>query len=103
MASRSRSMARWSISRAALRSKGWFVSQASPRSVMARWVAVGFLSWLFVLTLARDVFLLFSDRWVAESSLAILAATPLITAIGFLMARRVARVVNVRVPVAELP
>jgi len=82
--------------------KGWFVPQASPRRVMARWVALGFFSWLLVLTLARDVFLLFVDRWVAESSLAILAATPVITAIGFLMARRVARVVNVRVPVAKL-
>jgi predicted MPP superfamily phosphohydrolase len=83
--------------------KGWGVPRAGPREVMARWISMGFFSWLFVLTLARDVALLFIDRWVAESALAILAATPLITAIGFLMARRVARVVDVDVPVEKLP
>ena len=82
--------------------KGFRLPRAGARTIMARWIALGFFSWIFVLTLARDVALLFTDRWVAESALAILAATPLITAIGFLMARRVARVVEVRVPVEKL-
>jgi len=83
--------------------KGWWVPKASPRKVMARWVALGFFSWLFVLTVVRDIALFFMHGGVAESALAVLAATPLITAIGFLMARRVARVVEVDVPVEKLP
>jgi predicted MPP superfamily phosphohydrolase len=83
--------------------KGWRVPQSSPRKTMARWVALGFFSWLFMLTVARDLVLLFTQRWVVESALGVLAATPLITAIGFLMARRVARVVDVAVPVERLP
>jgi len=82
--------------------KGFRLPRAGARTIMARWIALGFFSWMFVLTLARDVALLFTGRWVAESALAILAVTPLITAIGFLMARRVARVVEVRVPVEKL-
>ena len=83
--------------------KGWWVPQSSPRRIMARWIAMGFFSWLFVLTVIRDVALLFVHGWVAQSALAVLAATPVITAVGFLMARRVARVVDVEVPVDRLP
>src|SRR6185436_16384990 len=82
--------------------KAWWIPKAGPRTVMARWISMGFFSWLFVLTVVRDVALLFVDGWQAESALAVLAATPLITAVGFLMARRVARVVEVRVPVERL-
>ena len=84
------------------RAEGLVDPKASPRKIMARWIAMGFFSWLVVLTFVRDIALLFTDRWVGESAFAILVATPLITAIGFLMARRVARVVDVRVPVEKL-
>ncbi len=82
--------------------KGWWVPTAGPRKVMARWIAMGFFSWLFVLTVLRDVALAVVHGWAAESALAVLVATPLVTAVGFLMARRVARVVDVRVPVTDL-
>jgi predicted MPP superfamily phosphohydrolase len=82
--------------------KGWWVPNEGPRLVMARWISMGFFSWLFVLTVLRDIALFFLRGWAEESALAILVATPLITAIGFLMARRVARVVEVRVPVERL-
>ena len=82
--------------------KGWWVPQASPRRIMARWVAMGFFSWLLVLTIVRDVVLLLAHEWAAPSALAVLVATPLITVIGFLMARRVARVVDIEVPVEKL-
>jgi predicted MPP superfamily phosphohydrolase len=82
---------------------GWWVPRASPRKVMARWIAMGFFSWLFVLTVLRDVMLAVVHGWTAESAVAVLVATPIITAVGFLMARRVARVVEVSVPVAGLP
>jgi len=83
--------------------KGWRIARSSARKVMALWIAMGFFSWLFVLTAARDVMLAFTDRWVVESALAVLVATPLITLIGYCMARRVARVVEVQVPVDRLP
>src|SRR5215216_743317 len=57
--------------------KGWWVPKASPRKVMARWIAMGFFSWLFVLTVARDVALAVVRDWTAESALAVLIATPL--------------------------
>ena len=87
----------------ALIPKGFRLPRAGQRTIMARWTALGFFSWMFVLTIARDIALVFTDGWEARSALAILAAAPLITAIGFLMARRVARVVDVRVPVDRLP
>src|SRR5690349_17364709 len=58
--------------------KGWRIPRAGARKVMARWIAMGFFSWLVVLTLARDIALAFTDRWAGESALAILVATPLI-------------------------
>jgi predicted MPP superfamily phosphohydrolase len=80
--------------------------------ILARWIALGFFSWLLVLTLARDVTLaathLFASAathaaWVRDSALAVAILTPLITLIGFVMARRVARVVDIEVPVDGLP
>jgi hypothetical protein len=76
------------------------------------WLAMGFFSWLIVLTFARDVTVLISalalspqlsDTWSRISALGVMALTPAITLIGFVMARRVAPVVNVDVPVAGLP
>ena len=83
--------------------KGWWVPKAGPRTIMARWIAMGAFSWLFVLTILRDIALVFMPSWADESAAAVLLLTPLITAIGFAMARRVARVVDVEVPVRELP
>ncbi|HZZ94303.1 MAG TPA: metallophosphoesterase [Usitatibacter sp.] len=76
------------------------------------WTAMGFFSWLFVLTLLRDAGLLAAwpflgdaafARAVRDSALAVLAAAPLVTAAGFHLARRVAPVVDVRVPIQGLP
>ena len=83
--------------------KGWWVPKAGPRKIMARWIAMGAFSWLFVLTILRDIALVFMPSWADESAAAVLLLTPLITAVGFAMARRVARVVDVEVPVRELP
>jgi uncharacterized protein len=83
--------------------KGWHIESTTPGRILARWIAMGFFSWLLVLTLLRDVGLAFvGGAWADESALAVLALTPLITAIGYLMARRVARVVEVDVPVDGL-
>jgi uncharacterized protein len=73
------------------------------------WLTMGFFSWLLVLTLARDVTLLissltpFQEAWVRISAIAVMGLTPAITLVGFFMARRVAPVVNVDVPLAGLP
>jgi predicted MPP superfamily phosphohydrolase len=62
--------------------------------------------------LARDVTLLFTalaasaathEHWVRASAIGVMALTPVITLVGFFMARRVAPVVDVRVPVPGLP
>src|SRR2546423_13829154 len=80
--------------------------------VLLRWLSVGFFSWLLVLTLGRDVILLAAlpfasaathAAWTQASAVAGAILTPLITLIGFVMARRVARVVEVEVRVADLP
>jgi predicted MPP superfamily phosphohydrolase len=81
-------------------------------AAMLPWLAMGFFSWLLVLTLARDVVLLassialsFQDQqaWTRISAIAVMALTPAITLIGFFMARRVASVLKVDVPLAGLP
>src|SRR5258707_1700447 len=73
---------------------------------------MGFFSWLLVLTLARDASLavaalVFSpaahDAWTRASAIAVMVLTPAITLIGFVMARGTASVVDVEVPVADLP
>src|ERR1700685_725660 len=77
-----------------------------------RLTAMGFLSSLFVLTLQRDLMLLgarlFSSNrqaafWVAPSAHWTLYLTVLITLAGFVIARRIPRVVEVDIPVAGLP
>jgi uncharacterized protein len=86
--------------------------EAGPREILARWLSMGFFSWLLVLTLARDATLLAASiglgggalaAWARASALAVTWGTPAITAIGFFMARRVAPVVHVDVPLAGLP
>jgi predicted MPP superfamily phosphohydrolase len=75
-------------------------------------LAVGFFSWLLVLTLIRDWSLVVSalalspqghESWIRISAIGVMALTPAITLVGFVMARRVARVVDVEVPLADLP
>jgi predicted MPP superfamily phosphohydrolase len=74
-------------------------------------LAVGFFSWLLVLTLLRDVALALLvlaqpqdyGSWMHISALAVMLLTPAITLIGFFMARRVAPVVDVDVPLSDLP
>ena len=74
--------------------------------------AMGFLSSLFVFTLLRDLVLLgarffLTNRqaalWVAPSAHWTLYLTVLITLAGFVIARRIPRVVEVNIPIAGLP
>jgi len=81
--------------------KGWSARQ--DRWVLARWTAMGLFSWALLLTVARDLVLLAVPAWRIPSALAVIAAIPLVTAIGYFLARRVAPVVNVKIPVAGLP
>jgi predicted MPP superfamily phosphohydrolase len=91
---------------------GFRARERGPWSVLVPWVAMGFLSWLFVLTVARDVSLAATalalsptahEAWTRLSAAAVMMLTPLITLIGFIMARRTAPVVDVEVPLAGLP
>jgi len=73
-------------------------------------LAMGFFSSLLVLTLLRDVALLVltvagaaSPAITYDSALAVPLLALLVTAIGFINARRLARVVKVDVPIAGLP
>ena len=84
-------------------------------AMTAAFIAMGFLSSLFVLTLLRDVALL--GAWIgsqlglaisistlaAWSALAVPAAATLMTVAGLINARRTARVVTVDIPIADLP
>src|SRR3989442_15959018 len=83
-----------------------------PWAVMLPWLTMGFFSWLLVLTAARDVSLIASalalsqeahESWIRISAIGVMALTPAITLAGFFMARRVAPVVDVEVPLANLP
>lgn len=73
-------------------------------------LAMGYFSSLFVLTLLRDVVLLVmtlagagSPVFSRDSAIAVPLLALAVTAIGFVNARRVARVVKVEVPIAGLP
>jgi predicted MPP superfamily phosphohydrolase len=91
--------------------KGFHFRSDSRWRIWAPWLMTGLFSWLLVLTFARD-FLLFGvvafagprvhDEWVRLSALAVMALTPLITAIGYAMARRTAPVVDVTIPIEGL-
>jgi len=93
--------------------KGWHVREGrSPWAVLAPWITMGFFSWLLVLTLARDMSVFVAaffagtdalDAWIRDSAIAVMTATPLITVVGYFMARSTARVVRVDVPLADLP
>ena len=85
----------------ALMPKGWHAHD--DRWVLWRWTALGFLSWTLVITLAREVLLLFAPQWREASAAVAVSALPLITVVGYFMARRTAPVVDVKIPVANLP
>jgi len=96
----------------ALMPRSWWVREGrSAWRAMVPWIATGFFSWLLVLTLARDASLfaalLFAPSafaaWERLSAIAALMLTPLITLVGFFMARRVAAVRHVDVRVEGLP
>jgi predicted MPP superfamily phosphohydrolase len=84
-------------------------------AMVVAFVAMGFLSSLFVLTLLRDVAL--AGLWIGSelglalsvstfavwSALAVAAAATLMTVWGLINARRTARVVEVDVPIVNLP
>jgi predicted MPP superfamily phosphohydrolase len=68
-------------------------------------LSMGLFSSVLVLTLLRDVLLLAvgTPAFVMTSASAVLGAAALLTAIGFVNARRLARVVRIDVPLANLP
>lgn len=86
---------------------------SAPWADRLSWVgmlAMGFFSSLLLLTIARDLFLLapWPESWWAGglpawSAVTVLLLAVLVTLIGFANARRLARVVEVEVPVAGLP
>lgn len=87
--------------------------QRQPLATLATWggmMAVGIFSSLFVLTLLRDIVLggalLFTSvepELVGRSAVLVLILTAFSTLWGFFNARRLARVVDVQVPIANLP
>ena len=93
--------------------KGWRPPPGTSQwAVLVPWITLGFFSWLLVLTVVRDVALLPTafllapatlHAWERGSAAFVMAATPLITAAGYFMARRVAPVTRVRIPIAGLP
>jgi hypothetical protein len=93
--------------------KGWRVREDGPRwRILVPWIAMGFFSWLVVLTLLRDVALAIAGlvlppaaaaALVTALALVVIVGTPLVTLAGYYFARRVAPVVDVDVPIAGLP
>jgi predicted MPP superfamily phosphohydrolase len=73
--------------------------------------AMGFFSSLFVITVLRDLLLaavyLFdaprAGAWTTPSAVGVLIATVLMTLIGLIIARRQPRIVEIDIPVANLP
>lgn len=85
-------------------------SAGAERAAWAGLIALGMFSSLFVLTLLRDVLLFaasiagfHSGKLVADSALAVPLIAAAVTLVGFINARRVARVVHVDVPIDGLP
>lgn len=80
------------------------------RIAWAGLLALGIFSSLLVLTLLRDLVLLgavivggYGNALVERSALAVLLLAAVVTLVGFVNARRVARVVDVDVPIHGLP
>lgn len=68
-------------------------------------IAMGLFSSVLVLTVLRDIALLFSDAptIVQITAWGVLALAVLFTGVGYVNARRVARVIEIDVPLADLP
>jgi uncharacterized protein len=68
-------------------------------------LTMGLFSSVLVLTLLRELLLPMagSPSFAAMTAMAVLAAASLLTLIGFVNARRVARVVRIDIPLADLP
>ncbi|VVE50274.1 serine/threonine protein phosphatase [Pandoraea anhela] len=87
--------------------------QREPLATLLTWTgmtAIGIFSSLFVLTLLRDVvlgvamaFSALDAQLVARSAVIVLILTAASTVLGFYNARRLARVVEVDIPIADLP
>ncbi|MEQ8666737.1 MAG: metallophosphoesterase [Rhodospirillales bacterium] len=73
--------------------------------VWAGGIALGWFSTILVLTALRQITLVFVDdpAWAASSALAVIVVSVLISMVGFLNARRTARVVSVDVQLDDLP
>jgi uncharacterized protein len=89
----------------------WIRGDRALWTVLLAWLAAGFFSWLLVLTVLRDLSLLASalalspqlqESWTRMSAIGVMALTPVITLVGFFMARRTAPVVRVEVRLAGL-
>ena len=90
-------------------------SRRDDLAMAAAFIAMGFVSSLFVLTLLRDVALLVGwvlgalglsvpiSTFAVWSALAVPVAATLMTVLGLINARRTARVVTVDVPISDLP
>jgi uncharacterized protein len=85
---------------------------ASVWLVLLPFLAMGFFSWLLVLTLLREASLVISTlvlspqgqaAWIRISAVTVMVLTPVITLVGFFMARRIGPIVDVEVPLADLP
>jgi predicted MPP superfamily phosphohydrolase len=81
-------------------------------AVMLPWLTMGFFSYLLVLTVFRDVSLIASalalspqvhESWIRISAIGVMTLTPAFTLVGYFMARRTPPVVNVELPLADLP
>jgi predicted MPP superfamily phosphohydrolase len=83
-----------------------FIVRRQPLSDRLTWagsLCMGLFSSLFLLTVLRDIVLLFAPAGLAQdSAIAVVVVALLVTLIGFVNARRVARVVDVDVPIAGL-
>ncbi|ALS66687.1 metallophosphoesterase [Pandoraea apista] len=87
--------------------------QREPLATLLTWTgmtAIGIFSTLFVLTLLRDLvlgvamaFSVLDEQLVTRSAVIVLGLTALATVFGFYNARRLARVVDIDVPIANLP
>lgn len=68
-------------------------------------MTMGLLSSVLVFTLGRDLVLLWpgTEDWTAKSAVIVVALSALVTIIGFVNARRVAKVVRVSVSLKDLP
>ncbi|VVE57593.1 3',5'-cyclic adenosine monophosphate phosphodiesterase CpdA [Pandoraea aquatica] len=87
--------------------------QKEPLATLLTWTgmtAIGIFSSLFVLTLLRDVvlgvamaFSVLDAQLVTRSAVIVLILTAASTVLGFYNARRLARVVEIDIPIADLP